>query len=95
MESNRIILADGTVVPYGILVWATGLAPNKLINSLQVPKDKLGRVYTNGHLQIMSSDATSFHQNVYSLGDCATIKDYDLPCTAQVANQKAKYLTAS
>jgi NADH dehydrogenase FAD-containing subunit len=26
------------------------------------------------------------------MGDCATIKDYDLPATAQVAQQKAKYL---
>jgi hypothetical protein len=26
------------------------------------------------------------------MGDCATIKDFDLPATAQVANQKAIYL---
>jgi NADH dehydrogenase FAD-containing subunit len=26
------------------------------------------------------------------MGDCATIKDHDLPATAQVAQQKAQYL---
>lgn len=28
----------------------------------------------------------------YAMGDCATIKDHDLPATAQVAYQKAIYL---
>jgi NADH dehydrogenase FAD-containing subunit len=31
-------------------------------------------------------------KNIYAIGDCATIEDYWLPQTAQVANQQGQYL---
>lgn len=31
-------------------------------------------------------------ENVYGLGDCASIRDNALPCTAQAAEQQARYL---
>jgi len=50
------------------------------------------RLLTDHYLQVLDKDTGAPIENVYALGDCETIKDYDLPATAQVANQKAVYL---
>ena len=86
-------LKDGTSVPYGLLVWSTGLAPNVLIESLDLPKDRMHRLKTNEYLQVLNQDGCAM-QDVYAVGDCAVVDGYDLPCTAQVAKQKAQYLVS-
>ncbi|PKC03973.1 hypothetical protein RhiirA5_449905 [Rhizophagus irregularis] len=74
VNERKLIIEEDGEVPYGMLVWATGLTDNPLTRSMgnQVVKDKSAKSY--------------------ALGDCASIQDYDLPATAQVANQKAVYL---
>ncbi|CAG8721646.1 19503_t:CDS:10, partial [Cetraspora pellucida] len=74
VKERHLIVNDIGEVPYGMLVWATGLTDNPLTRAMgeHIMKDKSAKRY--------------------AIGDCATIKDYDLPATAQVANQKAKHL---
>lgn len=43
VESQKIILNDGTEVPYGLLVWSTGVGPSSFVRSLKVPKSPGGR----------------------------------------------------
>ncbi|GBB87875.1 hypothetical protein RclHR1_14370006 [Rhizophagus clarus] len=93
-ERKLIIEGDGEV-PYGMLVWATGLTDNPLTRSMgnQVVKDQSAkRLLTDGFLRVLDKESFQPIDNVYALGDCASIQDYDLPATAQVANQKAVYL---
>lgn len=47
---------------------------------------------TDRKLRVLDKETRQPIKNVYALGDCATIEEYDLPATAQVANQKAIYL---
>ncbi|KAI9255676.1 FAD/NAD(P)-binding domain-containing protein [Phascolomyces articulosus] len=94
VQPDHLVIRDEGRVPYGLLVWATGLMPSPLIETLaeRITLDAQNqRMVTNGNLQLLQKDSSTL-QNVYALGDCATIDNYDLPATAQVATQKASYL---
>ena len=112
VEQENILLKSGEVIPYGLLVWATGLTQNKLVKEMQdVEKDpRSGRLLTDSFFRVfheishlMVAEGTTVKESVepkvqvledvYAIGDCSTIKGYDLPCTAQVAKQKAVYLS--
>ena len=43
---EKITLTDGTEVPYGVLVWSTGVGPSKFVESLQLPKCPGGRCFS-------------------------------------------------
>ena len=45
VEERKIILNDGTEVPYGLLVWSTGVGPSAFIQSLDFPKSPGGRLF--------------------------------------------------
>lgn len=44
VKAQKIILSDGTEVPYGLLVWSTGVAPSPIIQSMDLPKAPGGRL---------------------------------------------------
>ncbi|KAJ3140792.1 hypothetical protein HK101_003472, partial [Irineochytrium annulatum] len=94
VERHQFTLDDGEEVPYGLLVWSTGLTQIELVKSLdgQVAKDPaMKRIVTDNYCRVLQADGKPMH-HVYALGDCATTKGINLPCTAQVANQKAAWL---
>jgi NADH dehydrogenase FAD-containing subunit len=93
VSKDTLVLSDNSSVPYGLLVWSAGLAPNDLIKSLPLSKDRTKRLHTNEYLQVLD-EASQPINDVYAVGDCSTIKGYDLPPTAQVAKQKAEYLAS-
>lgn len=41
--ADKIVLSDGTEVPYGLLVWSTGVGPSEFVKSLHLPKAPGGR----------------------------------------------------
>lgn len=43
VHEKKIVLNDGTDVPYGLLVWSTGVGPSDFIKSLDLPKAPGGR----------------------------------------------------
>jgi NADH:ubiquinone reductase (non-electrogenic) len=83
---DAVYLADGTKIPYGLLVWSTGVGPRPLAKKLNWPKTKQGRFVVDDHLRVQTL------QDVYAMGDCAEIEGYPLMATAQVAVQQARYL---
>lgn len=89
VNRDSIVLSDDRVVDVGMTVWATGLAMNPLVKGLRADKSKL-RLLANDRLQVLRNGEAL--EDVYAVGDCSSIKDDDLPCTAQVAKQEAKYL---
>ncbi|CEG65172.1 hypothetical protein RMATCC62417_02009 [Rhizopus microsporus] len=95
VTKNHVIIKEEGKVPYGLLVWSTGLMQNPLVKSLSsLAKDaSKQRILTNGKLQVVDRESGLAYSNVYAIGDCATIKNNDLPATAQVATQKAGYLS--
>jgi NADH:ubiquinone reductase (non-electrogenic) len=77
-------LADGSELPFGLLVWATGNTATDFIKSLPLPKDKVSRIITDEHL--------AEYPDVFVMGDCSNMGGKNLPPTAQVAMQQGKYL---
>ncbi|KAI8890688.1 FAD/NAD-P-binding domain-containing protein [Backusella circina FSU 941] len=94
VNANHIVLKDDGKVPYGLLVWSTGLMRNPLVDSfVQAKKDGSGqRIVTDGQLRVIDNETDLPFSNIYALGDCSTIEGNDLPATAQVATQKSDYL---
>ncbi|KAF9376112.1 hypothetical protein BGX21_003583 [Mortierella sp. AD011] len=93
VEDGMLVLKGGKQIPFGCLVWSTGLTENPMTASLEgkVMKSKSKRILTDPYLRVLDSEGKVV-PNVYALGDCATIKDHELPQTAQVANQQAIWL---
>jgi len=93
VEAGKMFVKEQGEVPFGLLVWSTGLAPNPLISSIsEFKKDtKTNSVLTDEHLNLIRTDGT-VDPDVWGIGDCAQIEGAILPATAQVANQKAQYL---
>jgi NADH dehydrogenase FAD-containing subunit len=91
VEKNHLVLDNGTKVPFGTLVWATGITATPLVRALEVAKDKTSRIVTNEFLEVLDNNGNPI-KDTYALGDCAAIKDNALPATAQVAAQKGMWL---
>uniref|UniRef100_A0A5B7AAP4 Internal alternative NAD(P)H-ubiquinone oxidoreductase A1, mitochondrial n=1 Tax=Davidia involucrata TaxID=16924 RepID=A0A5B7AAP4_DAVIN len=90
VQPQKIILNDGTDVPYGLLVWSTGVGPSPFVNSLELPKAPGGRIGVDEWLRLPSV------LDVFSIGDCCGFLESTgkptLPALAQVAERQGKYL---
>jgi NADH:ubiquinone reductase (non-electrogenic) len=56
VSPKSVTLTDGQEVPYGLLVWSTGLAPSDLVRGLKASKDRTQRLVTNSQLNILDQD---------------------------------------
>lgn len=90
VHPKEITLNDGTVVPYGLLVWSTGVGPSEFVKTLNLPKSPGGRIGVDEFLRVPSVE------DVFALGDCAGFLEQTgrpvLPALAQVAERQGKYL---
>lgn len=92
VRPGTVILSDGEVSAE-TLVWTAGTAPNPLLKSLPVERDKRGAVVVERALNVKG------HPGVWALGDCAAVIDAktDKPCppTAQFALREAATLACN
>lgn len=86
VEPNTLTLADNTRIECGMILWSTGNGPTPFTQQLVFAKDRSGRLMTDTHFRVIGTD------NIFAIGDCATIEGQNLPATAQVAQQQGKYL---
>ncbi|GMH07369.1 hypothetical protein Nepgr_009209 [Nepenthes gracilis] len=90
VQPDKIILSDGAEVPYGLLVWSTGVGPSPFVRSLELPKSPGGRIGVDEWLRVPSVP------DIYAIGDCCGFLDSTgkpvLPALAQVAERQGKYL---
>jgi NADH dehydrogenase len=88
--SNTVKLDDdnNTIIPSYTLIWTAGVTPSKLIADLPCEHDKGHRITANSYLEMPGYD------EVYALGDCASITDPNTgrpyPPTAQHAIRQGK-----
>ncbi|KAG6891257.1 hypothetical protein C0995_008509 [Termitomyces sp. Mi166 len=94
VEPGKLFIKEQGEVPFGLLVWSTGLSPNPLISSITEVKkhDKAICLLTNNNLNAINNNGT-VNEDVWVIGDCGIIDGEPLPATAQVAAQKGKYLS--
>lgn len=90
VHAKKIVLSDGSDVPYGLLVWSTGVGPSEFVKSLDLPKSPGGRIGVDEYMRVPSVE------DVFALGDCAGFLEQTgrqvLPALAQVAEREGKYL---
>ncbi len=89
---GTVVLSDGEVRAE-TLVWTAGTAPNLLLKSLPIDKDKRGAVIVDSSLSVPG------YAKVWALGDCAAVHDAKTgnacPPTAQYALREARALAAN
>jgi NADH dehydrogenase len=88
-QPGVVVLSDG-VIRAETLVWTAGTAPNPLLGSLPIKKDKRGAAL------VENTFAVPEHPGVWALGDCAAVCDarngQACPPTAQFALREAVVL---
>ena len=75
-DGLEAVLADGTRIPARTLVWTAGVRANPLLAQLGLPLDDRGRVIVDAQLQVEGTD------DMWSLGDCAAVKNTKTPGAA-------------
>lgn len=89
--SEEEIVAGGTPIPAGAVVWAAGVQASPAARWLKgIEPDEAGRIAVSPHLEVLGVE------RVYALGDTAMLADPEtgkpLPGLAQVAKQQGRYL---
>ncbi|TGO89937.1 hypothetical protein BPOR_0086g00070 [Botrytis porri] len=100
IKRHSMTVKEEGEVPFGVVVWAVGNTAGKLVEDLNCRKSEgLQRILTDRWLRVLKSDSDGVEgagadiiENVYALGDAADILNNELPTTAEVAVQKAKWL---
>lgn len=93
VEAGKLFVKERGEVPFGLLVWSTGLALNPLVEAMKGVSKTKKALLTDGKLHLLDADGKPM-PDVWAIGDCAMVNDVaPLPATAQVANQKAGYVT--
>ncbi|KAM0002375.1 putative NADH:ubiquinone reductase (non-electrogenic) [Helianthus debilis subsp. tardiflorus] len=90
VQPKKIVLSDGTDVPYGLLVWSTGVGPSSFVRNMDLPKAPGGRIGIDEWLRVPSAP------DIFAIGDCSGYLESTgkstLPALAQVAEREGKYL---
>ncbi|QIW97719.1 hypothetical protein AMS68_003237 [Peltaster fructicola] len=93
VQPGKLFTKERGEIGFGMLIWATGNKQVSLVDTLKVSKsEKLPRILTNDRLQVLDTNGEPM-KGVYALGDAADVKGGELPTTAEVACQKAEYLS--
>jgi NADH dehydrogenase len=85
--ADAILLADGSEIPAGTVVWTAGNRPHPLLETLASERNRSGAVVVDGTLRVNGLE------DVWAVGDCAEILDpHGRPCppTAQHAMREGK-----
>ena len=70
VEEKSLRLDDGEQIPYDLVVWVTGAMSHPVFQSSGLPTDDRGFVLTRSTLQVVG------HDELFAVGDCASMKDY-------------------
>ncbi len=86
VDAGGLTLEDGGRIDASTVVWAAGVRPNPLIETLGLPTER-GRLVTDGRMKVSDT--------VFALGDVAAVPDGSgavSPPTAQFAVRQGRYL---
>ncbi len=85
------VTTDKGYIPTSNIIWAAGNTATPVLQSIDAPHDKMGRVVVDPDLSIPG------HDNIFVIGDAANCKDEKgnpLPGVAQVALQQGKHIAS-
>jgi NADH dehydrogenase len=88
-----VVVLNNGEIPTETLVWTAGTAPNPLVSSLPLEKDRRGALVVNSTLALHG------HSGLWALGDCAAVTDANTgklcPPTAQFALREAEVVASN
>lgn len=87
INSDHIVLSNGTQIPTATLIWAAGVRASDILNQLDVTLNRGNRIPVNAHMQVLNRDS------VYAIGDITYIEDENgnpYPQVIPVAIQQGK-----
>ena len=89
IEPGKVHLPSGEILEAATIVLAAGVAPNPLLEKLDIQKERKGRIAVDATMRSLS------RPEVWALGDCASIPDPQqkpYPQLAQLAIREARVL---
>jgi NADH:ubiquinone reductase (non-electrogenic) len=86
VTNEQLTLRNGELIPFGVLVWSTGITPTDFVKALPVERTSNGRISVDRYLRVKNAP------NVFAIGDCASVEGSTYPATAQAAQQQGAYL---
>lgn len=88
MQSDRVVLADGSIVPTHTVVWAAGVRAAGLARAVATEAGAGGRLRVDAYLRLPG------HPEVYAIGDIAAVTQGGvvLPMLAPVAMQAGSHV---
>ena len=92
IDPGRVHLPDGSTIEAHTIILSAGVAPNPLLATLPLEKDRKGRIIVDSTMRSKS------HPDVWGIGDCAVIPDpagKPYPQLAQHALREARVLAAN
>ncbi|GJM92671.1 hypothetical protein PR202_ga09162 [Eleusine coracana subsp. coracana] len=95
VQPNKLILDNGEEVPYGLLVWSTGVGASSFVSPCLF-LSHLMEVFNGGRIGVDEWLRVPSVRDVYAIGDCSGFLESTgkevLPALAQVAERQGKYL---
>ncbi|KXZ50557.1 hypothetical protein GPECTOR_16g732 [Gonium pectorale] len=98
VTKNKVLLAGGEELPYGVCLWSAGNAPRPLVSHIahkirdQAAAAESVRVPPGSKLCVDPFLRVVGATDLLALGDCSLVLGNRLPPTAQVAGQQGAYL---
>jgi NADH:ubiquinone reductase (H+-translocating) len=84
----HVILADGTLLPSDLTVWAAGVAAQRCVATWGLPQGRGGRLLVGADLRVEGTD------RIFAVGDLALNNEHPSPQLAQPAIQEGKHAAA-
>jgi len=85
ITNDRVILADGDVLPSDVTVWAAGVSAPGEVQAWGLPQGRGGRIEVGPDLRVAGQD------RIFATGDVALIEGQMLPQVAQPAIQTGRH----
>jgi len=87
-DPNRVLLDNGIHLPFDALLWVTGAVSHPILKRSGLPVEERGFVLIRSTLQVEGID------NLFAVGDCATLAEYPkTPKAGVYAVREGPYLT--
>lgn len=91
VNKNCVTLADGSIIPCSILVWAAGVKANRVLETLGLPLSKKGSLPVDEYL--------AAGKNIYAIGDNSCFINpatgQPLPWNVPIAEDEARVVAAN
>lgn len=86
VTAGSVGIETGEVNPSALTVWCTPMGPTAFVEHLSYPKDPQQRLVTDECFRIGG------REDLYAIGDCASIEGKDFPRTAHIASLEGSHL---